>query len=255
MVVAFPDHNTGALALGNEYSPVPYTATSVEDLIGPLQGMKVTSGFLEGQIDDKKSPAEIKAAVQEYWGISLTDDNVTEILQRTGAIAPDPVYQDLGTQSLGYAIAEVVSRRHTVFGWTTHGHSGEDVPLWSYGPMGPVGFLDNTQLAETTAQALGLNLDLSDRKGLNAELFVEAGEAFPYRFKMDLSDQENPVLRIGRWRLPAGKDLLIRASGVGPRSCELDGLAIYAPETGKGYIPRQAVKIIRRPWLWWRYCR
>jgi alkaline phosphatase len=40
-----------------------------------------------------------------------------------------------------YSISEHISETYTVFGWTTHGHNGGDVPLWAYAPEGcvPVG--------------------------------------------------------------------------------------------------------------------
>ncbi|MEE4273023.1 MAG: alkaline phosphatase, partial [Thermoanaerobaculales bacterium] len=43
LVIAFPDHNTGAMAIGHNYTQNSYTATPVEDLTGPLAGMRISS--------------------------------------------------------------------------------------------------------------------------------------------------------------------------------------------------------------------
>ncbi|MEZ5334308.1 MAG: hypothetical protein R2741_03230 [Methanolobus sp.] len=59
-------------------------------------------------------------------------------------------------------------------GWTTGGHAGGDVPLWSYGPDRPIGLFDNTELATCVADAFGFELDC-----VSEELFVDVEEAFP----------------------------------------------------------------------------
>ena len=45
LVVVFPDHNTGALSIGNysSNSSLEYTSRKVRDLIAPLLGMKITA--------------------------------------------------------------------------------------------------------------------------------------------------------------------------------------------------------------------
>ncbi len=42
LVLVFPDHNTGGMSIGS-YSDADYTHTTVEDIIAPLKGMKLTS--------------------------------------------------------------------------------------------------------------------------------------------------------------------------------------------------------------------
>jgi alkaline phosphatase len=243
LLLGAPDHNTGAMTIGNWSTSSTYTGITVEQLLDPLRGMKVTSGYLAGQLPDEPDAAAIKSTVAEYWGIMLSDEDVAEIQAEAEAVG------------YTYAIAKVVSANHTVFGWTTHGHTGEDVTLWSYGPMAPVGQLDNTDLGLAVARAFDLNLDLGDPQGLNQTLFVDAEEAFPGQTRTDLSDPENPVLEIDNWRLPASKDQMQWRLG---RTCQLDGLVVYAPEAndglGRWFIPSKAVELTRNPRLWFTEC-
>lgn len=159
-------------------------------------------------------------------------------------------------KAITQAIAKVVSANHTVFGWTTHGHTGEDVALWSYGPMAPIGQIDNTDLGRAVAEAFALNLDLGDPQGLNQSLFIDAEEAFPGLTRTDLSDPENPVLEIANWRLPANKDEMLSPQ---QRICQFEGLTVYAPEANNGFgrwfIPRAAIEIGTNPSLQSRACR
>ncbi len=223
LVLAFPDHNCGGMTIGHGHTKVPYSATKVEDLIDPLKRMKITSGALKYQIGNDYSYANMSKEISEWWGMNITKGDYNAIKK----------LMDNGT-SLNYAIGEVISGNYTVIGWTSHNHTGEDVPLWAYGPNRPVGLYDNTDLAKITASALGFNLD-----EVNKELFVEVGEIFS-NYDLDKSDAANPVLKIDSLELPINKNILMAGGEVH----ELNGLVVYAPMTEKVYIPMDAVRII-----------
>ena len=243
MLLAAPDHNTGGLALGNRSVNWTYTDITVEDLLDPLKGMKTTAEFIAGTLPEEgPTPGEIQAAVSKYWGIELSDDDAAWIIEYE---------KDPDVFGFGYAIATVVSERHTVLGWTSHGHTGEDLPFWSYGANAPVGHIDNTDFAWTVAKAFGLNLDLDDPNGLNQTLFVDV--AATYSNTTASGDSANPVLQVGRrFYLPANKDYLIwRPNRSAEYHCKLDGVVVYAPKAddGKGrwFAPREAIDIIGTP--------
>jgi alkaline phosphatase len=232
LVIVFPDHNTGGMTIGSYYDSA-YDETSVEDVVGPLEGMKITSTGVAAKIGSDNSSANIKAQLKTWWGIEATDDDIDEIKNlenKTG---------------LSYAISEVISRNYTVIGWTTHGHCGEDVPLWAYGPDHPAGYMDNTEIAEYIAEKL--RFDLAET---NDQLFVEAGEVFSEddgdgvleddEYLLDITDPENPVLKIGDAELPVSKNLLIK-DGV---THELEGIVVYAPATGKIYFPAEVLSVL-----------
>ncbi|WP_048137877.1 MULTISPECIES: alkaline phosphatase [unclassified Methanosarcina] len=235
LVLAFPDHNTGGMIIGS-YSDSEYTSTTVKDVIKPLKGMKLNSPGVAAKIGKDLSPKNIKNQLKTWWGIDATDEDITEILE---------LYNDGKGLSLDYAISEVISRNHTVIGWTTHGHCGEDVPLWAYGPGSPSGHMDNTEIAEYVAKELGFDLNETSEY-----LFVEAGEVFSRdngdgqldenEYSLDMTDPLNPVLRIGDAELPVSKNLLIK-DGV---THELDGIVVYTPETDKVYIPYEVLSSV-----------
>jgi alkaline phosphatase len=160
LVLVFPDHNTGGMSIGS-YSDLDYTSTTVEDVIGPLKGMKLNSIGVASKIGKDRSPENIKAQLKTWWGIDATDDDVTEILK---------LYNNEG-YPLDYALSDVISRNHTVIGWTTNGHDGSDVPLWDYGPDRLTGHVDNTEIARYIAKEMGFDLNKT-----NSCLFVEVGD-------------------------------------------------------------------------------
>ena len=227
LVLAFPDHNTGGMALGNRLcgSSSCYTTMTIEEMIGPLQGMQISSFALAGEIGDDLSPANIQSKISEFWGIDITTEHAEDILALMD-----------GGLTLDYAISTVVSDEYTYFGWTTYGHSGEDVPLWTFGPHRPVGLLDNTQLAKRVAGRFGFTIHAVDQI-----LFADAAAYCP-SCTLDESDPENPVLTDGNCSLETSKDILHVDSLA--MDIRLPGITVYAPMTGRTYIPLMAVALM-----------
>jgi alkaline phosphatase len=225
-VIAFPDHNTGGLTLGNynSNSGSVYTDLTIEEMVGPLDGMKISAWGLVRKIGDDKSAANVKAQILEWWGIDVADEHIDLILEKATQVG------------WSYAIGEVVSDFYTYYGWTTHGHTGEDVTIWAHGRSKPKGLMENTELAEWCAKEMGIRR----MEKIQDLLYVDCDDAFS-EWSLDMSDSENPVLVVGIARLPVSKDLLYK----GGRVYQLQGIVVYAPATGKVYVPLQAVKMIR----------
>lgn len=131
-------------------------------------------------------------------------------------------------------------------GWTSGGHTGGDVPLWSYGPDRPIGLFDNTELATCVADAFGFELD-----DVSEELFVDVEEAFPGKWILqDIGNDGNLQLKITAENtqpayLEINKDILT----IGGNEFDLEGVVVYAPKANDGdgaiFIPQDAVDIIK----------
>jgi alkaline phosphatase len=235
LVLVFPDHNTGGMTIGS-YSDANYTSTTVEDVVGPLKGMKLSSTGLVAKIGTNPSPKNIKTQLKTWWGINASEEAITEVLK---------LYNNGKGLSLDYAISEVISRKYTVIGWTTHGHSGDDVPLWAYGPDSPKGYMDNTEIAGYIAKESGFDLNKT-----NSRLFVEAGEMFfkdngdgkldKNEYLLDKTDSSNPVLKIGDAELPVNKNILVKDGVIH----QLEGIVVYAPITDKVFIPSEVLPLV-----------
>jgi alkaline phosphatase len=231
LVLAVSDHNTGGFSIGNYASSGSYPRMSVEALLDPLRKMKSSSARMWSLIETDKSPANLKSVIREGWSLDITDAQAQQIL----SIAPS--YKE----DAYYAIGEVLCPAYTYVGWTTHGHCGGDVPLHAFGPGKPSGVLDAPDIARVCAAAMGFDLEK-----LNRRLFVEAGQAFgDGRVAVDTSDPANPVVKIAAGgktaELPVNKNLL----RLGQKMHALEGVVVYAPNTGKAYIPLQAVNLIK----------
>lgn len=234
-VMAYPDHNTGGMKIGHYYTAMGYTETTIEDLVEPLKGMTMTANGVVAKMTDKSDDA-LSASVSANWGITLTAEDITEIRD---------LEQSIG---LSYALARVVSAYHTIIGWTTHGHTGETVPFWASTNFGaPANVIDNTDLAKIAAEVIDVNLKQTTNK-----LYVDLDTA-GVAYSIDTTtDAANPVVKIGDWELPVSKDYMVKTvnkdkgkkSVVKTVTVQLPGLTVYAPETGKAYLSKVALRKI-----------
>ena len=231
LVLAFSDHNCGGMSIGNGASNKNYSRMTVESLLAPLRNMKLSAPGLWRQLGPDPTPEKLREALKNFWGLEITGEEACQIL----ALAQK--YPD----SPHYALGDVLCPKYTYIGWTTHGHTGGDVPLFAFGPHRPGGLLDGPDIGKTCAAALGLDLDR-----LNARLFQEATEALAGgQVTVDTADPENPVVKIAfqgkEAELPVNKNLL-KLDG---RNITLEGVVVYAPDTGKAYLPLAAVNLIK----------
>jgi alkaline phosphatase len=161
----------------------------------------------------------LRETMTTYWGEwwadpeNMSDDQAYELLF---------IWYTAGN----YAGAQYLSSELTAFGWTTHGHTGEDVPVWTYingDAEGPHGVIENTDLAQICANALGVTLNGSDP-------WTEYDASV-----LDMTDEANPVAVIDGIRYPCSKDIKIMPDGT---TREMFGITVYAPQSGKVYIPK-----------------
>ncbi len=230
LVLAVSDHNTGGFSIGNYRSDKLYPQMKVEELLDPFRRMKA-SGYRLWNALPEKSPVALQAATRELWGMEITEADARKVIE----LAPK-------RHEPYHALGEVLCAAYTYVGWTTHGHAGGDVPLHAFGPGRPAGgVIDAPEIARICASAMGFELEK-----LNRRLFVDAALAFPGQVTIDRSQPANPVVKIATAagltaELPVNKNFLWMGEKVYP----LEGVVVYAKETGRAYIPQQAVGLIQ----------
>ena len=113
LVLAFSDHNTGGLKIGNSLHG--YLNVTVEALVDPLRNMTVTANRLVSMLPKSPTSQQIITALKEYWGMDITEDDVDSILE----------YQAESGQNFSSALAHILTERYTCLAFSTHGHNGE----------------------------------------------------------------------------------------------------------------------------------
>lgn len=163
MVLAMSDHGCGGITIGNSSTSSSYSSDVLSKFLDPLKKAAMTGDGLEKLLNaDRSNIVEIMA---KYYGI--TDLSGQEIMDIKNAAAG----------SLEYTVGPMISKRSGI-GWTSGGHTGEEVVLYSYLPgNGRIsGVVENTYIAEVVAEALQVDLD-----ALTAETYVDINKALTER--------------------------------------------------------------------------
>ncbi|MEK5233152.1 alkaline phosphatase [Lysinibacillus sp. FSL K6-0232] len=173
LVIAVTDHGNSGITMGNANTSGTYSSIPVSAYIDPLKKAKMT---VEGALSQLKEDRSNLVEVAALYGLdALTEDELATLQS---------------AENLGNAMVKMLANRANI-GFTTGGHTGDDVFLYSFGPSKITGLVENTDLAHAMAQFMDFDLNT-----LTNELYVPATKALTekgFTTKIDLSDKENPV--------------------------------------------------------------
>lgn len=193
LILSATDHNNGGVTLGDRETDGSYSKDPVSRFLLPLTRASLTGEGIEAKLDEARS--NIQEVMAQYFGIEDLSEEETEEIRVAGK------------GSMNYAVGPIISRRANI-GWTTGGHTGEEVTLYTYAPHNDRiwGTLDNTDFARIAAAVWDLDLEEVTR-----QMFVNAKAGFEAQgaaVTLDDSDPENPVLKVEK----DGRTLLIPES-------------------------------------------
>ncbi|HVN71167.1 MAG TPA: alkaline phosphatase [Desulfomonilia bacterium] len=232
-ILIMADHGNGGVTMGDAETTKNYDKTVLDDYFKVIRKAKYTGEGLEKLLKPDMDDEAIRNTVAAGYGI-------TDLSNEEVAAVRDGLAVKKG--ELNYVVGPMMSRRSHI-GWTTGGHTGEDVELFAYAPAGerPTGTIDNTDVAVITAKYLGLDLDKTTRR-----LYVDADKAFEAKgaeIGIDATSPANPVLVVKKGsaeiRIPANKNYAL----VNGKTVTLDGVAVF--NGSKWYVSRKAVDLVK----------
>ncbi|MCR4419019.1 MAG: alkaline phosphatase [Clostridia bacterium] len=227
VVIVVPDHGNGGISIGDGQTSSNYDKLTLSDFLAPLKQAKLTGEGVEKKLNPDRS--NLVEVVRTYYGITdLTEEEIKALKEAPAG-------------RLNYVLGPIISRRAHI-GWTTNGHTGEDVVLGVYSPSGqrPEGVVENTKVARYMEKSLALNLQQATE-----QLFVPALAAFRAlgaQVFWDESAPSHPVLEVVKGntvlRLPVNKNL----AEVNGQAVTLEGITVF---NGKEvYFPREALSLL-----------
>ena len=232
LVLAFADHSTGGMSIGSKSTDKTYSRLSYDAVFGQMKKATLTAEGVEKMLAGDLSEEKVKNMVAEHYGINdLTAEEIKAIRS--------------SKKQLNQVLGPMMSKR-THIGWTTAGHTGEDLFFYHYGYTKPLGIIENTDIARMASRALGFDLKRTDNR-----LLAAADEAFKpvgATLTIDRTNAENPVLLVEKAgvkaEFPVSKNIMrLTPSG---KEITLEGITVFAPKTGRVYVPRQAVALFER---------
>ncbi|KAB2460072.1 alkaline phosphatase [Bacillus sp. CH126_4D] len=224
MLIAVADHGNSGISIGNMNTTKGYNTTPVSTYIDPLKKSKMT---LEGTTNKLKSDLSNVEDVAKLYGLdNLTYDEKERVKAAKKKSDVGPIFTTL------------LANRANI-GFTTGGHTGEDVFLYSYGPKKPYGLIQNTDIAKTMAKAMGFNLEEVTNK-----LFVESDSAFKQNGAtviIDKIDAANPLLIVKRNNVKA--QLFVNKNIIRIKNKDYELGSIVVESNGKFYVPEEAIHL------------
>ncbi|URT70385.1 alkaline phosphatase [Cytobacillus firmus] len=144
LVVATADHSTGGYSIGSDGN---YNWFSE-----PIKAAKRTPDFMAQEI---ANGAGVEETLKEYIDLDLKEAEIQSVKKAA---------ETKKAADIDNAIEEIFNQRsHT--GWTTGGHTGEDVPVYAFGPASDrfAGQIENTDQAKLIFEILKSKVKIEDK--------------------------------------------------------------------------------------------
>ena len=234
VVVVTTDHGNSGITIGSNYyneNISSYDIATYENTTDILKNAVIT----EERFSEKsygKSNEEIRALAKEYYGINLTDEELSIVKGGTGE----------GRQ---VGIREVLSRRAGI-GYTTGGHTGEQIYLGVYSPSNVElleGVVDNTEVNKYMQRVLfGEEILNTYTKEIYQDGESKLNEIEGTTTSVDKSSTHSPKLTIERLGNFIEVDLYTNNYRINGEEKELKTVIPYI--NGKYFIPKELIDIV-----------
>ncbi|MED0932028.1 alkaline phosphatase [Bacillus mobilis] len=224
LLIALTDHGNSGISIGNANTTKGYNTTPVSAYINPLKKAKMTLEGVTQKINNDLSNIVEVASLYGLNNLTKVEKEKLKVVQKKSDI--------------GLILTTLLANRANI-GFTTGGHTGEDVFLYSYGPQKPYGLIQNTDVAKTMAKAMGFNLEEVTNK-----LFVESESSFKQNgatVTIDKTNAENPVLIVKRNHVKA--QLIVNKNIIRIKNKEYELGSVVVESNGKFYVPEEAIRL------------
>ena len=229
VVISVTDHGNGGITIGNTATDSNYDKLHIDEYIEPLKKATLTGEGVEKLLNDNRS--NIVEVMSKYYGVDdLTEEEIKAI-------------KDTEAGSLNYTVGPIISKRANI-GWTTTGHTGEDVPLYIYAPSNCEklsGVVENTDIAKYMSRVMGIDLATA-----TSELFVpvrQEAEKLGATVLWDNTDSLNPNVVINI----EGKEIVVPVNKniayVNGNKITLSGVTVF--NGINTYVPQDVLELIK----------
>ena len=233
-VVILSDHGNSGLTTGKAECK-GYDKLTIEELFGEVSKYKLTAAGIEKKLIDV-GPENMKAEFKKHTDIDLTDDQLKSLLSSRNY--KEGNYMEIANSpNLTHNIVNIMNSK-MCFGFTTGGHTGEEVLLAAYHPAGdvPMGHLKNTEINDYLFKVSGLETPLPE---LTRRIFAKHRDVFvDMEYTIEDIDGDIPILVVKN----GGKTLRVPAfssvATLNGKSFDLGSVTVYIDKNNTFYLPQ-----------------
>jgi alkaline phosphatase len=244
VVIAVPDHGNSGISIGTKQCPL-YSTLTKDDLFKNVSQFKVTAETLVKILNNTENN-EIKTVIKKYTNIDLSDKEIDKILSSKDYKKSTLTAEErMKGTSIKKIITEILNSR-TCFGFTTGGHTGEEVFLAVYAPESsfrPTGFITNIELNKYMSDILAIG----NLKEHTADYFAKHTEVFKdYKWKINTDNKDFPVLEVESAGKKKNKLIVNPYSNIAllnGQEIRLNSIVVYVDKTNTFYLPKSLREI------------
>ena len=248
-VVIVPDHGNSGISIG-KLECKGYDKLTKDQLFLQLSHYKLTAeGFV--RMLNSRPASEVQDIFRTYAGFELSEAELNALNHckdyknspvPAAERSKDKVEPSLYSGSMTTFMARLMAS-HTCIGFTTNGHTGEEVLLAAYHPQGtlPMGMLTNIELNHYLCALFGMNHDTLEQ--LTAKNFAPHTEVFKgYNVEMVPAKEAKglPTLVVKNKKKQITVTPftnLVKAGRKGQDTIRLKSVVVYVDANNTFYVP------------------
>jgi len=236
LVVVVPDHGNSGISIGSNKCP-GYSTLTKDQLFGNIAKFKTSADALV-KILHKTKPADLRQTFFNLTGINLTKKDYKQIL-KSGDYNLSSLSDEerMKGSRLTKEVAKILDN-YTCFGFTTTGHTGEEVFLAVYDPRPEqrmTGFHTNIELNHYMRQAMGLENKIEP---LTDEYFAKHTDVFKgYPYAINLLNN-TPVLKVKNKKTTLEVQPNTNIVKLNGKDLKLNSVVVYVDKNNTFYLPQ-----------------
>ncbi len=231
-VVIMPDHGNSGFTIGKRECK-SYDTITLNEFFGTISTFKNTGKGIAEKL--MKTPVgEIRESFKEQTGIELTDEELATIVKNQSKTESD--YMNVANSSNVISSTIKIINSRSCFGFTTGGHTGEEVFLAAYHPQGtlPMGMWRNYEINRYLSELLGLKISLPD---LTQKIYAKHTDVFA-GLSCEIKDKAGfPILIVKKGKntleVPAFKSVAY----LNGKPFDLGSVTVYIDKNDTFYLP------------------
>ena len=245
LIISSPDHGNSGISIGDESTAGNYPQIPLGDFTSTIKKVNMGEEKLSKLIfEDMTKSVEL---IEKHLGFTPTKEEVekiNEVVKNFDSTKTDYLrMRNSKTQAdeIRYELGRMIARRSKV-GFTTTGHTGEDVPLYVYASDYKnqlTGVVQNTDVAKYTAKAINGSLEEATKElFVSSKIFTKEGILLEKNDSNPNNIEFNLLKNGEKYIFTRNRNYFIHNN----EKIEFNGVVIYT--NGEVYIPRNALNKI-----------
>jgi len=242
-VIILPDHGNSGISLGSARCP-GYATLTKDQLFYNFSNFTKTSEGLAAILNENDF-SQAKALVKKYTQLELTDAQL-DVLNNCSNYAKSTLPKESRKGGSVSSLLAKIMTEATCFGFTTGGHTGEDVFLATYHPMGdrPVGVFHNFEINDYLCKLLNLENKLPAMTSRYFAKHTQVFQGMKYTSNADI-EKNHPMLTVTN-----GKNILKATANsnvinLNGKDIQLKSVVVYVDVNKTFYLPESLAGLLK----------